>query len=61
MRPNLPSQIAQRLAAPCQKHWELLRILASCSPYHLAGTKNTIGLMTARLRRLGPLAQSYVG
>ena len=42
MRPNFPSQIAQRLAAPFQRYWELLRIFASsrlcvgtrwCSPF----------------------------
>jgi hypothetical protein len=32
MRPNLPSQIAQRLAAPFQGYWELLRIVASWGP-----------------------------
>jgi hypothetical protein len=30
MRPNFPSQIAQRLAAPLQRGRELLRIFASC-------------------------------
>jgi hypothetical protein len=32
MRPNLPSQIAQRLAAPLQRHWKLLRIVVSSGP-----------------------------
>jgi hypothetical protein len=33
MRPNLPSQIAQRWAAPFQGYWGLLRIVASyCRP-----------------------------
>jgi hypothetical protein len=30
MRPNFPPQIAQRLIAPLQGYWELLRIVASC-------------------------------
>jgi hypothetical protein len=29
MRPNLPSQIGQRLVAPSRRCWKLLRILAS--------------------------------
>jgi hypothetical protein len=32
MRPNFPSQIAQRWIAPLQGYWELLRIVASCGP-----------------------------
>jgi hypothetical protein len=32
MRPNFPPQIAQRLIAPLQGYWELLRIVASCGP-----------------------------
>jgi hypothetical protein len=32
MRPNFPSQIAQRLAAPFQGYWSLLCIFASCGP-----------------------------
>jgi hypothetical protein len=32
MRPNFPSQIAQRLAAPFHGYWRVLRIFASCEP-----------------------------
>lgn len=32
MRPNFPSQIAQRFAAPFRKCWGLLRIVVPCRP-----------------------------
>jgi hypothetical protein len=32
MRPNLPSQIAQRLAATLQRYWRPLRIVVSSEP-----------------------------
>mgnify|MGYP003694706943 CR=1 FL=1 len=30
MRPNFPSQMAQRFAAPSRRYWGLLHIFASC-------------------------------
>jgi hypothetical protein len=53
MRPNFPSQIAQRLAAPLQTYWELLRILASSRP-----RAPSINGKTKMMQRK---AQSYMG
>jgi hypothetical protein len=52
MRPNFPSQIAQRLAALLRRYWELLRIFVTC---------NRIFRIAARLRGSGQPAQSYMG
>jgi hypothetical protein len=52
MRPNFPAQIAQRLAAPLQRYWGLLRIFITCDRlFRLAG----------RLGGSWRLTQSYVG
>jgi hypothetical protein len=52
MRPNFPSQIAQRVAAPLQRYWGLLRIFITCDRlFRLAG----------RLGESRRLPQSYVG
>ena len=52
MRPNFPSQIAQRLAAPLQRYWGLLRILLTC---------NRLFRLAVRLGGSRRLPQSYVG
>src|SRR5258708_40262489 len=50
MRPNFPSQIAQRLAAPFQGCWGLLRIVASCGLCAGSGWRSPLGRHTSRRR-----------
>jgi hypothetical protein len=51
MRPNFPSQIAQRLAAPFQRYWALLRIFVSCGPCVGSGCCSSLARCRTSRRR----------
>jgi hypothetical protein len=55
MRPNFPSQIAQRLAALFQRYWELLRISVSCRPGVDSGCCSPLARRRTWRRREEPL------
>ena len=48
MRPNLPSQIAQRLAAPLKRDWDPLRIFVSSERCVGCGWCSALGRRNAR-------------